>query len=75
MTGIYFLLKNFNSKFYQQLQEKKKLLRNSRLLMNVGKVQRITIRSDLTVTTTSFIDAVYVTIKSYLSAFLHLITS
>lgn len=68
MTGIYFLLKNFNSKFYQQL-------RYSRLLMNVGKVQRITIRSDLTVTTTSFIDAVYVTIKSYLSAFLHLITS
>lgn len=46
MTGIYFLLKNFNSKFYQQLLEKKKLLRNSRLLMNVGKVQRITIRSD-----------------------------
>lgn len=45
MTGIYFLLKKFNSKFYQQLLEKKKCSVIADYWW-MSKVQRITIRSD-----------------------------
>lgn len=45
MTGIYFLLKNFNSKFYQQLLEKK----NCSVIADywwMSVKYRVTIRSD-----------------------------